>query len=158
MFDDLAGFNDNDEDTVFQPVCELPSAFANRTRFMTGEEIDDLPNENELKKCQICLITDPSTNRTKLPPCISEFKAAFESQSNQLPESEACVALSVLFNKTCYQSDHVRIPNERAGVTKMTPRHVQLHFNHTAHLRVNEERMISNKIWYANQLISFVLH
>jgi hypothetical protein len=146
--DPMAGFDEDDSDDESgspgvqsaQISCELPSARSRRLAF--GGDDDRVA-----WTCPICPLTDHTAKPERLPPCIEDFREALTTQPRQLPEIEACEALSDMFNRTCYELDRTSV--RPAGIRPMTPRDVQKHLRHVRHLPANEDNMLDDCLLYA---------
>ena len=147
--DELSGFmpdDDEEEDFHMRPIpCELPAAKIRR------EKLDSIEIEEDWI-CPICPLTDHSTRPENMPTSIAEFHNALSSQPRQLPELEACMVLSKLFNRTCYERDRARPAHERLGLKPINPSDVQAHLKHSQHLISEEERLLDERIWYTNEM------
>lgn len=141
----LRGFMGEGEDEGFEgdreqelrQHCELPAARARR---------EALGPATKHSGCQICALTDDSSRVDRMPPSIEQFRRALRTQPEQLPEAEACKMLSRMFNRTCYQFD--RESPKPVGIRQITASDVRAHLRETLHLRVNEDRMLDDCIWY----------
>ena len=131
----LADFDDGDEGGApLMGACELPEVVRRR------EALEEGGDGREEWRCPICPLTDRSARSEAVPPSLAEFRAALASQPLQVPEVEACRALSGMFNRTCAG---------RGGVGRIAPSDVRRHLAHTLHLQAHEERMLDERIWQA---------